>query len=93
MTAGGNCLFQMTNAVQLDADPAAEPTAKVPASQYPEPEKVHTLDPKIAKAHTTFYNSKSLLQVDPDVRTAFYAQYDKQNGLWRTGDELVGTES
>lgn len=99
MTAGGNCLFE-TNAIQLNADPAAEPTAgvtaKTSAANYPEPEKVHTLDPKIAKAHTTFYNNQkaqSLLQVDPDVRTTFYAQYDKQNGLWRTGDEFVATES
>jgi hypothetical protein len=60
MTAGGNCLFE-TNAIQLNADPAAEPTAgvtaKTSAANYPEPEKVHTLDPKIAKAHTTFYNN------------------------------------
>ena len=53
MTAGGNCLFQ-SEALQLNADPAAEP--KATATTYPEPEKVHTLDPKIAKAHTTFYN-------------------------------------
>jgi hypothetical protein len=25
---------------------------------YPAPEKVHTLDPKIAKAHTTFYGKQ-----------------------------------
>ena len=27
-------------------------------AQYPEPEKVHTLDPKIARTHTTFYDKK-----------------------------------
>tara|TARA_B100000780_G_scaffold104819_1_gene73371 strand:+ start:117 stop:458 length:342 start_codon:yes stop_codon:yes gene_type:complete len=34
------------------------PSAATPASKYPAPEKVQTLDPKIAKAHTTFYNGK-----------------------------------
>ena len=73
------------------ANATKAPSAGTPASKYPAPEKVQTLDPKIAKAHTTFYDkNKSLLQVDPDVRTAFYAQYDEQNGLWRTmGDNLA----
>jgi hypothetical protein len=89
--------FHFNQYVMMEAEPAANATANAtaatPASKYPAPEKVHTLDPKIAKAHTTFYDKQqSLLQVDPDVRTAFYAQYDKQNGLWRTPDELVAIE-
>jgi len=91
--------FHFNQYVMMDAEPAANATANAtvsagtPASKYPAPEKVHTLDPKIAKAHTTFYDKQqSLLQIDPDVRTAFYAQYDKQNGLWRTSDELVAIE-
>ena len=48
--------------------PAAGPSAGTPAKKYPAPEKVQTLDPKIAKAHTTFYNGKqsALLQIDPE---------------------------
>ena len=45
--------FHFAQNVQLSAEPAAAATAK---ADYPPPEKVHTLDPKIAKAHTTFYN-------------------------------------
>merc|ERR1712046_209760 len=82
--------FHFAQNVQLSAEPAAAATVK---GDYPPPEKVHTLDPKIAKAHTTFYNAKSLVGVDQDVRTAFYAQYDKQNGLWRVDDSLIGTEA
>ena len=37
----------------ISAEPEAKETKKVP-----EPEKVQTLDPKIAKAHTTFYDNK-----------------------------------
>ena len=44
--------FHFVQKVQL-AEPAAAVHAK---ADYPPPEKVHTLDPKIAKAHTTFYN-------------------------------------
>jgi hypothetical protein len=94
---------QNNNMLMVSAEPAAvatpaanatAPSAGTPAKSYPAPEKVHTLDPKIAKAHTTFYNGKqsALLQIDPDVRTAFYAQYDQQNGLWRTNDEYVEIE-
>ena len=36
------------------------PSAATPASKYPAPEKVQTLDPKIAKAHTTFYDKQNL---------------------------------
>jgi hypothetical protein len=45
--------FHFVQNVQLSAEPAAATTVK---ADYPPPEKVHTLDPKIAKAHTTFYN-------------------------------------
>ena len=82
--------FHFAQNVQLSAEPAAAVPAK---ADYPPPEKVHTLDPKIAKAHTTFYNAKSLVGVDQDVRTAFYSTYDKQNGLWRVDDSLLATES
>jgi hypothetical protein len=41
--------FHFAQNVQLSAEPAVK-------ADYPPPEKVHTLDPKIAKAHTTFYN-------------------------------------
>jgi hypothetical protein len=41
----------------MEAEPEAKAAAGTQAS-YPPPEKVHTLDPKIAKAHTTFYNGK-----------------------------------
>lgn len=40
----------------ITAEPEAAPEKK--AAPTPEPEKVQTLDPKIAKAHTTFYNNK-----------------------------------
>jgi len=45
------------------AEPAAEPAAKATAIVYDTkgygvPDKVHILDPKIAKAHTTFYNKQ-----------------------------------
>jgi hypothetical protein len=43
--------FHFAQNVQLSAEPAVAVKA-----DYPPPEKVHTLDPKIAKAHTTFYN-------------------------------------
>lgn len=40
------------------------------APGYPEPEKVHTLDPKIARTHTTFYADagadRALVQVAKD---------------------------
>jgi len=81
--------FHFEQNVQLSAEPAAAATVK---ADYPPPEKVHTLDPKIAKAHTTFYNAKSLVGVEQDMRSAFYAQYDQQNHLWRTDDTLVATE-
>lgn len=49
------------------ANATKAPSAGTPASKYPAPEKVQTLDPKIAKAHTTFYDkNKSLLQIDPE---------------------------
>jgi len=57
--------------VQAEPEAAAEPAAKGKAAAepmdktaaletkgYPAPDKVHTLDPKIAKAHTTFYNKQ-----------------------------------
>jgi hypothetical protein len=58
---------QNNNMLQMSAEPAANatapanatataPSAGTPAKSYPAPEKVQTLDPKIAKAHTTFYN-------------------------------------
>ena len=56
--------FHFNQYVMMDAEPAANATANAtasagtPAAKYPAPEKVHTLDPKIAKAHTTFYNGK-----------------------------------
>jgi len=40
----------------ISAEPEAAPAKK--AEKIPEPEKVQTLDPKIAKAHTTFYNNR-----------------------------------
>ena len=41
------------------AEPAADAKSTVASkADYPAPEKVHVLDPKIAKAHTTFYNNK-----------------------------------
>ena len=65
--------FHFNQYLQMDAEPAANATANAtasagtPASKYPAPEKVHTLDPKIAKAHTTFYDKQqSLVQVDPE---------------------------
>ena len=82
--------FHFAQNIQLSAEPEAAAAVK---ADYPPPEKVHTLDPKIAKAHTTFYNAKSLVGVEQDLRTAFYAQYDRQNHLWRTDDALVATES
>ena len=42
--------------VQLNEDPAAEAPKKAEPVAVLEPEKVHYLDPKIAKSHTTFYN-------------------------------------
>ena len=55
--------FHFVQNVQLSAEPAANATvnatAIAPANfPYPAPEKVHTLDPKIAKAHTTFYGKQ-----------------------------------
>jgi hypothetical protein len=46
--------------ISISAEPEAtkETTASKKAAAYAEPEKVQTLDPKIAKAHTTFYNNK-----------------------------------
>ena len=62
--------FHFNQYVMMDAEPAANATANATASagaKYPAPEKVHTLDPKIAKAHTTFYDKQqSLLQIDPE---------------------------
>jgi hypothetical protein len=68
--------FHFNQYVMMDAEPAANatanatataPSAGTPAAKYPAPEKVHTLDPKIAKAHTTFYDKQqSLLQIDPE---------------------------
>jgi len=41
------------------AEPAAASTEVVYDTKgYGEPDKVHILDPKIAKAHTTFYNKQ-----------------------------------
>ena len=60
-----NNMLMVSAEPAADATPAANATAKAtapsagtPAKSYPAPEKVHTLDPKIAKAHTTFYNGK-----------------------------------
>lgn len=39
-----------------------EPAKDAEKVEVLEPEKVHTLDPKIAKSHTTFYN-KDLIQL------------------------------
>ena len=59
--------FHFVQNVQLSAEPAANatasanataPSAATPAKLYPAPEKVQTLDPKIAKAHTTFYGKQ-----------------------------------
>ena len=71
--------FHFNQYLMMDAEPAANATAPAaanataagvsaatPAAKYPAPEKVHTLDPKIAKAHTTFYDKQqTLLQMDP----------------------------
>ena len=43
--------------IHAQVEPAQNATATAFA-QYPEPEKVHTLDPKIARVHTTFYDKK-----------------------------------
>jgi hypothetical protein len=56
--------FHFNQYLMMDAEPEAKApatanataSAGTPAAKYPAPEKVHTLDPKIAKAHTTFYN-------------------------------------
>merc|ERR1712195_404778 len=49
--------------IQLSADPAPADSAKDAAPKastvgYPAPEKVLTLDPKIARTHTTFYGQR-----------------------------------
>ena len=62
---GNKFHFNQYENVQLYAEPAAAaaPAAATAAKTvYPEPEKVHTLDPKIAKAHTTFYDKQSLAE-------------------------------
>ena len=43
---------------------AQEDPAKTEKVETLEPEKVHTLDPKIAKSHTTFYNRDNLVQLE-----------------------------
>jgi len=45
------------NATAAFGEPALNATAAT-LLMYPEPEKVDTLDPKIARVHTTFYNKK-----------------------------------
>jgi hypothetical protein len=67
ITMKGDKFHFVQNYLQLSAEPAANatasanataPSAGTPAKLYPAPEKVHTLDPKIAKAHTTFYGKQ-----------------------------------
>merc|ERR1712127_1029017 len=58
----------------MGAEPAANATAGAKAD-YPAPEKVHTLDPKIAKAHTTFYG-KQLSQDEPATEAPVAAKAD-----------------
>ena len=43
---------------------AQEDPAKTEKVETLEPEKVHSLDPKIAKSHTTFYNRDNLVQLE-----------------------------
>lgn len=68
----------------ISAEPEAAAPEKKPAPTA-EPEKVQTLDPKIAKAHTTFYhNKKSALvtisaepEAAPTKKAAEYAPPEK----------------
>ena len=69
---GNKFHFNQYENVQLYAEPAAAaaPAAATAAKTvYPEPEKVHTLDPKIAKAHTTFYDKQSLAEPETTAAT------------------------
>ena len=57
------------------AEPAA--AATTPANNgYPEPEKVHILDPKIARTHTTFYNQNKAQS--KDLGSTHYDPWVKQ---------------
>ena len=54
--------------------------AQAAPAGYPEPEKVHTLDPKIARTHTTFYsqNRQNNLTNQKDLGTTHYDPWVKQ---------------
>jgi len=71
ITMKGDKFHFVQNPLSAHALAQAEPVAQAePATKdagtgvkystvgYSEPDKVHTLDPKIAKAHTTFYNKQ-----------------------------------
>ncbi len=67
ITMKGDKFHFVQNPLSAHALAQAEPAAKGEAKGtgvvydikgYSEPDKVHTLDPKIAKAHTTFYNKQ-----------------------------------
>ena len=62
--------------VSIKAEPEAKAEVK---AEYPPPEKVHTLDPKIAKAHTTFYNNKKTalmtISAEPEKKAEVKADY------------------
>ena len=62
--------------LELNAEPGAKTEVK---ADYPPPEKVHTLDPKIAKAHTTFYNNKKTalmtISAEPEKKAEVKADY------------------
>merc|ERR1740115_497875 len=67
ITMKGDKFHFVQNPLSAHALAQAEPAAKGEAKGtgvvydikgYSEPDKFHTLDPKIAKAHTTFYNKQ-----------------------------------
>merc|ERR1712127_950692 len=67
ITVKGDKFHFVQNPLSAHALAQAEPAAKgeqkgtgvvYDIKGYSEPDKVHTLDPKIAKAHTTFYNKQ-----------------------------------
>jgi len=81
--------FIQNENVQLEAEPAAKASGTgiiYSTAGYSEPDKVHTLDPKITKAHSTF----SLSQAEPAAKasgtgivysTVGYSEPDKVHTL------------
>ena len=75
--------------ISISAEP--ETTTAKKSVAYAEPEKVQTLDPKIAKAHTTFYNNKKTalmtISAEPESKeastkkSAAYAEPEKVQTL------------